>query len=373
MDNLPRVSVNTDMSDQRCFGCGENNPIGLKLTFTWDGEIARTEFTPDKFHQGWPRIVHGGILSCLLDEVMSSAIRYEGMNCLTTEMAVKFKRPAKVEEPLVATASITGNNKRLVKTKGQVTLPDGTLIAEGTATWYILEGGVNENEEAQAMPEGKLEAVIWDMDGVIADTGNFHFKAWQEVFRKKGVNFTEDDFRHHFGQRNDTIIRDACGGRIAPDELDVIADEKEASYRQKMAQNIKPLPGALELMRLLADNGVKMAIASSAPPENIQLITHSLGIEDYFQAIVWGREVTEGKPSPQAFLLAASKLGIEPRNCLVLEDAVAGVTAAKSAGMKCLAVTNTHPKASLKEADLVVDKLEGIGMSALETLFRPAG
>jgi len=344
MDNLPRVSVNTDMSDELGFGCGENNPIGLKLVFTWDGEIARTEFTPDKFHQGWSRIVHGGILSCLLDEVMSSAIRYKGMNCLTTEMAVKFRRPARVEEPLVATASVTSHNKRLVKTKGQIILPDGTLIAEGTAIWYILEDSVNEVEEAQAMPEGKLEAVVWDMDGVIADTGIFHFKAWQEVFRKKGVNL-----------------------------LDVIADEKEASYRQKVAQNIKPLPGALELMRLLTDNGVKMAIASSAPPENIQLITHGLGIDDYFQAIVWGREVTEGKPSPQAFLLAASKLGVEPRNCLVLEDAVAGVAAAKSAGMKCLAITNTHPKASLKEADLVVDKLEGIGMSALEALFSSAG
>ena len=103
------------------------------------------------------------------------------------------------------------------------------------------------------------------------------------------------------------------------------------------------------------------------------MITHGLGIDDYFQAIVWGREVTEGKPSPQPFLLAASKLGVEPQNCLVLEDAVAGVAAAKSAGMKCLAVTNTHPEASLKEADLIVGKLEGIGISALEALFAAAG
>jgi len=219
------------------------------------------------------------------------------------------------------------------------------------------------------MPENNLKAVIWDMDGVIADTARYHFQAWQESFRKRGVNFTEDDFRHHFGQRNDTIIRDAIGESVSPDEVDAIAGEKEADYRRRVAQNLKPLPGVIALINSLTASGVKMAIASSAPPENIQLVTSGLGIDNCFQATVWGRAVTEGKPSPQAFLLAASKLGIEPRNCLVIEDAVAGVTAAKRAGMKCLAVTNTHPGTSLKEADLIVDTLEKVNTEGLVALF----
>ena len=219
------------------------------------------------------------------------------------------------------------------------------------------------------MPEGGLEAVIWDMDGVIADTGPYHYKAWQYVFQKRGVNFTEDDFRRHFGQRNDTIIRSNIGRSISSAEMDTIADEKEEKYRQVVAQNIKPLPGTLELMRILRENGVKMAVASSAPPENIQLIISGLELGNCFKAIVYGREVTEGKPSPRGFLLAARKLGVEPPNCIVIEDAVAGVAAAKGAGMKCVAVTNTHPATSLEESDLIVDTLEAVSLGDLEKLF----
>ena len=112
-----------------------------------------------------------------------------------------------------------------------------------------------------------------------------------------------------------------------------------------------------------------MALASSAPVENIQLVVPGVGIECYFQAIVSGREVAEGKPSPQVFLLAAQKLGIEPENCIVIEDSVAGITAAKRAGMRCLAVTNTHPRVALTEADLIVDNLETVKVNDLEALL----
>jgi beta-phosphoglucomutase family hydrolase len=219
------------------------------------------------------------------------------------------------------------------------------------------------------MSIGELEAVIWDMDGVIADTAPYHFQAWQEVFQKRGINFTTEDFKRNFGRRNDTIVRYALGKNASPDEVDVVATEKEENYRRRVAQNIKSLPGAIELIRALKEHGVKMAIASSAPMENIQLVTRGLAVNNYFQVIVWGREVTEGKPSPQAFLLAARRLEVEPRNCVVIEDAVAGVTAAKRAGMKCLAVTNSHPKKSLMEADLVVDTLETISVADLARLF----
>jgi len=221
-------------------------------------------------------------------------------------------------------------------------------------------------------PENKLEAVLWDLDGVIADTGTYHCRAWQDVFHKRGVNFTEEDFRRHFGQRNDTIIRSAIGESIPPEELEAIASEKEANYRERVARNIKPLPGALELIKSLREHGIKEAIASSAPLENIQLIIRGLGIDECFQAIVWGREVSEGKPSPHVFLLAAGKLGAEPGNCAVIEDAVAGVAAAKRAGMKCVAVTNSHPRNRLNEADLIVDTLAAVSVSGLAGLFRPA-
>ena len=219
------------------------------------------------------------------------------------------------------------------------------------------------------MSEGKLEAVLWDLDGVIADTGIYHCRAWQDVFGKRGVNFTEEDFKRYFGQRNDNIIRGTLGNNISPEELDIIASEKEETLRRLIASNVRPLPGAIELVRSLRQHGLKMAIASSGPPENIQLILRGLGIEDCFQAIVSGREVAESKPSPQIFLLAAQKLGVKPVNSVVMEDAMVGVTGAKRAGMKCVAVTNSHSRNSLQEADLIVDTLEAISVRHLAGLF----
>ena len=219
------------------------------------------------------------------------------------------------------------------------------------------------------MLTSKAKAVIWDMDGVVADTAPYHFRAWQQVFKKRGVEFTEADFRRNFGRRNDTIIRDILGESLSQSEVDAIVIEKEESFRYRVRHNIKPLPGAIELIKSLEGKGFRIALASSAPIENIQLVLKGLGIINCFQAIVWGREVKEGKPSPQGFLLAARKLGGAPGSCIVIEDAVAGVAAAKRAGMRCLAVTNTHPKTSLMEADLVVDTLEAVTVDDLERLF----
>ncbi|GAH29295.1 unnamed protein product [marine sediment metagenome] len=127
----------------------------------------------------------------------------------------------------------------------------------------------------------------------------------------------------------------------------------------------------IKLITSLEEQGFKMALASSAPIENIQLLNTGLGIDNYFQTIISDKDVTEGKPSPQGFLLAAQRLGVEPRNCVVIEDAVAGVTAAKRAGMHCLAITNTHPRRSLAEADLIVDTLEGVSINDIEGLLHP--
>ncbi|MDP2989669.1 MAG: HAD family phosphatase, partial [Kiritimatiellota bacterium] len=212
-------------------------------------------------------------------------------------------------------------------------------------------------------------AVIWDMDGVIVDSGPYHFRSWRSVFSQRGVDFTESDFRGHFGQRNDTIIRSALGN-VSQAEVDAIVAEKESRFRQFVAGHIRAFPGALELIASLHRRRIKMAIASSAPPENIDLITQSLKIRGCFQAIVYGHEVKEGKPSPQGFRLAAEKLGVAPPNCVVFEDAVAGVEAAKRAGMQCVAVTNTHPAASLAQADLVTDSLENVDIEVLEGLFK---
>jgi beta-phosphoglucomutase family hydrolase len=213
------------------------------------------------------------------------------------------------------------------------------------------------------------KAVIWDMDGVIADTAPYHLQAWQEVFRRRGVRYTEDDFKRNFGKRNDSIIRSVLGSRVPLAEMEAIAAEKEELFRRWAASRIRPLPGAIELMQALREHGFAQAMGSSAPLENIELVTRRLGIAGFFRVIVSGREVTEGKPSPQVFLRAAERLGARPEDCVVIEDAVAGVSAAKRAGMSCIAVTSTNSRDKLSGADLIVDTLEEITVAGLASLL----
>ncbi len=220
------------------------------------------------------------------------------------------------------------------------------------------------------MSNPHLEAVLWDMDGVIADTADYHYRAWRDTFAERGVSFSKEDFMHYFGRRHDAIIKFALGDSLSPQEINSLSGKKQSLYRRLVSRNIVPLPGAVALVKSLNRNGIKTAIGSSAVPENIDVILRGLGIRECFQAIAWGTEVAEGKPSPQIFLLAAEKLGVKPAGCVVIEDAIAGVTAAKRAGMKCVAVTNSHPKDKLKDADLVVDSLEKVDIEVLAGLFR---
>ena len=139
MTNRRRVRISTDLSESMCFGCGQNNPVGLKLNFQWDGKTAKTEFTPNEFHQAWPGIVHGGIITSMLDEAMAYAARFGGMDCVTGKMQIRFRRPAVIDEPLIIAGKVTRKGERWIWTKASVSLPDGTLVAEGTAAQFIIE------------------------------------------------------------------------------------------------------------------------------------------------------------------------------------------------------------------------------------------
>jgi beta-phosphoglucomutase family hydrolase len=216
-----------------------------------------------------------------------------------------------------------------------------------TKNWAILE---------------EIKAVIWDMDGVIAYTSPFHFQAWQEAFGEEGIIFTEQEFKRNFGRKSNDIIRDKLGEETPEDRVKLITEKKERKFRAKVADKIEPLPGVEKSLRAFKEKGLKQALASSAPQQNIQLVLGKLKLTDFFDRIVSGEEVDRGKPDPAVFLAAAQELGVSPDSCLVIEDAVAGIEAAKAAGMKCLAVTTTNPKENLKEADLVIDSLEEISI-----------
>ena len=146
---IPKVILDTDLNEGFCFGCGQNNAMGLKLRFTRDGDIIRTEFTPHTLHQGWPGLLHGGILGCLLDEAMSNIAYATGNTCLTASIEIRLRQMVKVEVPLVVTAWITRHRKKLIETTGKVCLKDGTVIAESTAKQFVAENKAGQADKVK--------------------------------------------------------------------------------------------------------------------------------------------------------------------------------------------------------------------------------
>ncbi|HEX75156.1 MAG TPA: PaaI family thioesterase [Dehalococcoidia bacterium] len=134
---IPQPKIG-DATGSLCFACGKDNPIGLKLQFTDDGGIVKGEFTPGKFHQGWPGITHGGILCTLLDEAAGYAVIYAGLNCITVKSEVRFANLAPIDEPIQVSAQITKKTSRLVETEATLSLKDSTIIAKSSSLWYVV-------------------------------------------------------------------------------------------------------------------------------------------------------------------------------------------------------------------------------------------
>jgi len=212
-----------------------------------------------------------------------------------------------------------------------------------------------------------IQAVIWDLDGVIIDSADEHRRAWQRLAREEGIKFTDEDFWATFGKRNDDIIA-ILWGPLSPEQVQLLRDRKEIYFRELIRQTAAPLPGSMELMRSLHEAGYLQALASSAPIENIQLISEVLGLERYLTALVSGETVPHGKPAPDIFLKAAQELHIEPSRSLVIEDAVAGVEAAHAAGMRCIAVASNRDLPGLRKAELMVKTLLEVDVKRVQTL-----
>jgi beta-phosphoglucomutase family hydrolase len=187
-------------------------------------------------------------------------------------------------------------------------------------------------------------AVLWDMDGTLVDSEEFHWLSWRDTMSAEGVPVTHDQFLATFGQRNDAILPNWLGAGATAETIQRIGDAKEALYRKLVRERgIHPLPGAREWIERLHQQGWRQAIASSAPRANVEVVLEVLGLTADFEAIVSAEDVTAGKPDPQVFLKAAAKLGIPPARCIVVEDAAAGVEAARRAGMRSIGVSRGTP------------------------------
>ncbi len=212
-------------------------------------------------------------------------------------------------------------------------------------------------------------AVIFDVDGVLVDSYQAHFQSWLQMLAEKGAVFTEEEFRATFGRTSRDIIAQLYDGKLTDAEIREFDNRKEALYRDLLRQEFPPIDGAVELLDALATAKLKLAVGSSGPPENVALTLECLGRSSLFAARVTGGDVTRGKPDPQVFQIAAERLGVAPAQCVVVEDAPAGVEAANRAGMTSIALTGTATRDQLAHADLVVESLRELTPKKIQELF----
>jgi beta-phosphoglucomutase len=214
-------------------------------------------------------------------------------------------------------------------------------------------------------------AAIFDMDGVLVDTYQAHYRSWLAMAEPEGLSFSEAEFAPTFGRTSREILATFWGeGRFSDAEVAALDAKKEAAFRRLMVTQFQAMPGVHELLRGLREEGFALAVGSSAPPENVDLVLDRLNARPWFQAVVTGQDVRRGKPDPQVFLLAAERLGVPPSRCAVVEDAPAGVAAARAAGMVGIGLTSTgRTRESLAAADVVVGTLGELSAPMLRDLI----
>lgn len=195
-----------------------------------------------------------------------------------------------------------------------------------------------------------ISAVIWDLDGVLADTFDLHFQTWQQALASYSISLSRDQYLPFFGQSPKEMRRFLDINKLS-DTFPEIRRRKEALFTQ-MSAFVQPVPGSRSWLMALSQ-WYPQAIASSAPMPVIEQLLEILHIRPYFQALASGAEMNS-KPAPDVFLHAASLLGVPPQRCLVIEDSPCGVEAAKSAGMKCIGLGTTSPLSSMLHADIVL-------------------
>jgi len=213
-------------------------------------------------------------------------------------------------------------------------------------------------------------AIIFDMDGVIVDSNPTHTIALRRFCEMHGHRLTDEELKSKiYGRANKDWLPDIFGDQMTPAAYKKLADEKEALFRNLFEPIIQPLKGLIHFLDILKKNNITMAVASSAPPENVQFALEKTGTKKYFNIVLDETSFNKGKPDPEIYLKTVSLLNFSPEKCIVFEDSIAGVKAARKAGCKVIGVTTTHTKEEFIGTDLVIDDFRDLGLWQLVKLF----
>jgi beta-phosphoglucomutase len=207
----------------------------------------------------------------------------------------------------------------------------------------------------QLLKEWNIQAVIFDLDGTLIDNNAFHLKSWRKYLEDIKRPVSDEEYLAHInGRTNKDAVQYIYGKKMSDEEAMVYTLEKEKIYRNLYEPHIKPVNGLLEILTLLDEKKLPMGIATSGIEVNIDFMFNHISIRKYFSCIVNSQHIKKGKPDPEIYLTTATRLKVSPTKCLVFEDAVVGIKAARSAGMKVIAVATTHDEQELAAADLVI-------------------
>ncbi len=211
---------------------------------------------------------------------------------------------------------------------------------------------------------------IFDWDGVVIDSSAHHEESWERLAKETGYQLPPGHFKKGFGMKNEFIIPNLLHWTADPVEIGRLSLRKEALYREIVLEwGLKPLAGVVTWLTQLNEAGIPCAIGSSTHRLNIETGLASIGLKDRFQVIITAEDVSHGKPDPEVFLNAASRLTVPPESCVVFEDALVGIEAAHRGGMKVVAVATTNPIELLNGADLAVHQLDELSVTCLRELI----
>lgn len=206
------------------------------------------------------------------------------------------------------------------------------------------------------------------MDGVLVDSNPYHKRCIREFCETHGLQLTEQDLLERIYGRTNRQWLTNLFGELSAEEIKAYADEKEAHYRRIFSEDIKPVTGLVALLEELEQKTIPKAIGTSAPVENVDFTLDRTGLRKFFKLVLDERFVTRGKPDPEIYLRTAQALGLPPSSCVVIEDSLSGIEAARSAGAITVAITTTHTQQELAHANLVINDFTELSVDRLNAL-----
>lgn len=198
-------------------------------------------------------------------------------------------------------------------------------------------------------------AFIFDMDGTLVDNMHVHTAAWRVLLEENGVAMDEHKFLVATAGRTNREILPEVFGELSDERITELAVRKETLYREAFLPNRRPITGVVEFLTKAQELGIQMAVATAASNPNMEFILDGLDLRRFFQAVTTAWDVAVGKPDPAMFLVSAEKLGIEPENCIVFEDALGGFEAARRANMKAIGIATVNSIEEMMKAETVVE------------------